>query len=434
MVGGFTALSEHSKQMRLTVVNQFYAPDFAPTAQLAASLAEHRAALGDEVTVVAGPGGYAGAATDGSRDAKPNLRVRRVWTPQLGKATLLRRALDYATFYLLAAWRCLALPRQDAIIALTTPPLIGWVALLHKLLHPRTRLILWNMDCYPEVVERSGAVRFSGIACRMMAAANGVLFRRLDHLVCLDDAMSNLLESRYFRDRGRVPVSIIPNWEKASAFPIDAKREPLDTETADLFDDRFVVLYAGNMGFGHQFDAVIEAAETLKDEPVTFVFVGGGSQWEVMRNVKRERNLKNVVVAGYVSPQRLRSLMFASGCALITLREEMLGVMSPSKLHANLAMGLPIVYVGPRGSNVDEAIERFGCGVSLRSDDAPGLAAFIRTVTSDRVELARLSRYARRAFEQEYCDSRSLPRFDAAIDGRSVQRVPTADVPSRRAA
>jgi hypothetical protein len=44
--------------MRLTLLNQFYTPDVAPTGQLAASLARHRAALGDQVTVITGRGGY----------------------------------------------------------------------------------------------------------------------------------------------------------------------------------------------------------------------------------------------------------------------------------------------------------------------------------------------------------------------------------------
>ena len=51
--------------MRLTLVNQFYAPNISPTAQLAASLAESRARLGDQVTVVAGTGGYAARAEAG---------------------------------------------------------------------------------------------------------------------------------------------------------------------------------------------------------------------------------------------------------------------------------------------------------------------------------------------------------------------------------
>jgi hypothetical protein len=72
--------------MRLTLLNQFYAPDISPTAQLAASLAEHRAARGDEVTVLTGRAGYLeglapepAAAAEGGR-----VRVRRSWTPDLG--------------------------------------------------------------------------------------------------------------------------------------------------------------------------------------------------------------------------------------------------------------------------------------------------------------------------------------------------------------
>jgi hypothetical protein len=44
--------------VRITLVNQFYAPDISPTAQLAASLAEHRAEQGDVVTVITGRSGY----------------------------------------------------------------------------------------------------------------------------------------------------------------------------------------------------------------------------------------------------------------------------------------------------------------------------------------------------------------------------------------
>ena len=70
--------------MRLTVVNQFYAPDISPTAQLAASLAEHRAAQGDHVTIVTGRAGYLeDVARTGVVRSGPELRIRRVWTPVL---------------------------------------------------------------------------------------------------------------------------------------------------------------------------------------------------------------------------------------------------------------------------------------------------------------------------------------------------------------
>jgi hypothetical protein len=105
--------------------------------------------------------------------------------------------------------------------------------------------------------------------------------------------------------------------------------------------------------------------------------------------------------------------MAGADAALITLHDDSLGVMSPSKLHANLAAGLPVLYVGPAGSNVDEAIERFGCGTSLREGDVAGLVTAIRGLRGDTTDLRRR---ARAAFDAAYCDEATLPRFDALLD------------------
>src|SRR4030042_1041701 len=98
--------------MRLTFVNQFYAPDVSPTAQLAASLAEHRAALGDEVTIIAGTGRYAPATASSRSSAGLNPRLLQGWTPSLGRRTATRRLIDYAAFFAQAKWRLLTLPAQ----------------------------------------------------------------------------------------------------------------------------------------------------------------------------------------------------------------------------------------------------------------------------------------------------------------------------------
>ena len=67
---GETVGSQLGDAVRLLLLNQFYPPDISPTAQVAASLAEHRAAAGDEVTVVAGRAGYLEGLDPGGRDAR----------------------------------------------------------------------------------------------------------------------------------------------------------------------------------------------------------------------------------------------------------------------------------------------------------------------------------------------------------------------------
>lgn len=403
--------------MRVTIINQFYRPDVSPTATLAASLAEHRAVLGDEVTVIAGRGGYTGGEAAGAPLILPgSVRVRRVWTPGLGKSSHWKRVVDYAAFYLFAMARLLMLPRQDVVIALTTPPLIGWAGLLHKRLHRRSRLILWNMDCYPDVAERAGVMKPDGRMARFVRARTRAIFKGLDHLVCLDTAMAELLCGQYAEANPDLPVTIIPNWEDLSYFPRDA-RPALHPALESLpINGRKVVLYLGNMGYGHRFETVLDAAEAMRDRPVCFLFVGGGRMWQEVKDEAAQRGLTNVLMHPYIPKEETMSMMAGAMCALVTLRDEALGIMSPSKIHSNLAMGLPLAYVGPKGSNVDDAIREHGCGASVRHGDAAGLTAFIERMLSSESELQALKVKAREAFEHAYCDMATLPRFDEVID------------------
>lgn len=278
--------------MRLTIVNQYYTPDLSPTAHLVASLAEHRAALGDDVTVIASWGGYVATEQVADREGESRVRVRRVWTPRAGKASHWRRLFDYLCFYVLTMIKVVFLRRQDVIVCLTTPPMIAWAGALHKLFRRRVRLVLWNMDCYPEAAERYGVIREGGWASRCLRFLNRRLFARLDHLVVLDPAMKELLLGHYQPRRHQLPTTIIPNWERADFFPPDQTAPPWSGAQQLGLTDKFVVLYLGNMGFGHTFQTILAAAERLRDEPIVFLFVGGGKRFD---DVRQQADRKSVV-------------------------------------------------------------------------------------------------------------------------------------------
>ena len=406
--------------MRLTLINQFYPPDLSPTAHLCASLANHRAALGDQVTVLTGDGGYLGPL----QSPPPNgpVDVRRLRTSKLGSRTKSRRFLDWGTFYASALKEILALPPQDAIISLTTPPFIPWLGLLHKHLSPQSKLILWNMDCWPDTAERLGMIRPHRLLSNIMRAGNRALFQHLDHLICLDTAMADLLLSQYAPADHPLPTTIIPNWEDAAAFPADITPPPWNDPITDKLRTRFVVLYLGNAGYGHEFQTLLDAADLLRNDPVTFLFVGGGSHFDFLRHESRARNLPNILLHDYVPKDKTPSVMAIADCALITLEDYALGVMSPSKLHSNLAMSLPILYVGPQRSNVDDAITRFQCGTSLRPGQSQQLATAIRSLLINKPLHADLRTRARQAFDQSYCDLQTLPQFDRILDATTEAR------------
>lgn len=404
---------------RVTLVNQFFPPDISPTAHLTASIAAHLARSGHEVTVLTGGTGYVDAdavGADTTRDPAP-YRVTHMWTPALGKATIVKRLVDYVAFLVGATWRMLRLPRQDVVISLTTPPFVVLAAIGHKVVRRRSSIVLWSMDCYPDVIERLGSVamRKGGPASRVLRAINRWAFRRIDHVVALDEAMRDLLADGYGTADGGPPMTVIPNWEPLASFPPPTPGDPApwDGYGAPDLADRFVVLYSGNLGYGHPVDTVLAAADEVADEDVAWLFMGGGARWDELAPRAAARH---VVRHEYVAKDLTPQVMAGAGCALILLADEALGVMSPSKLHANLAAGLPIVYVGPAGSNVDAAIARFGCGVSLRTGDAAGLAAAVRRLRDDPAHRADLSSRARHAFETAYCDEAVFPTWDTVLE------------------
>lgn len=408
--------------MRITVVNQFFPPDLSPTAHLAASLAAHRAAAGDDVTVVTSTGGY--IAEHGGSDDVPvggvadHVRVIRLPTPGGGKASIVTRLAGYASLTVGAWVRIALLPRQDVIVCMTTPPYIVLAGMLHKVLHRRTRVVLWSMDVYPDTAERFDKLDPSGVVSRVLRAVNRWLYPRLDHLVVLDDAMREVLVGQYAAD-DPPPTTTIPNWEPASMFPAGAEVAPWDGYADPELAGRFVVAYLGNTGTGHRFDTVVEAAGQLGDHGVAFLFVGGGVRWgelDAARHALSRRGTSPVVLRSYVDKSETPRVLAGAGAALITLDDRARGLMSPSKLHSSLAAGVPILYVGPEGTNVDDAIARHGCGVSLRTGDAEGLVAAIERLRDDPLHRHELARAARAAFDAEYCDLRTLPRFDAVID------------------
>ena len=258
----------------------------------------------------------------------------------------------------------------------------------------------------------SASSRTGGRAATYLRRLNRWLFRRVDVVVALDGAMAELLRTQYAVSDDRPRFEVIPNWERLEQFP-DKPVEPWDGYRWLPVDGRTVVLYLGNTGIGHGFGTVLDAATRLADEAL-FLFVGGGARWAELEREVAAGGLSNVVLRGYVPKDDTPAVMAGADVALITLDDRSLGVMSPSKLHGNLAAGLPVVYVGPEGSNVDEAIRRHDVGRSLRHGDVTGLVQAIRELAADDGARVR----ARSAFEDHYSDAATLPAFDRVLDDR----------------
>ena len=178
------------------------------------------------------------------------------------------------------------------------------------------------------------------------------------------------------------------------------------------WSDRFVVLYAGNIGLGYEFDTMLDAAERLRErEEILFALVGGGARQADVEAQVRKRGLANVEFRPYVDRSRLADCLTAGDVHLITLRPGVEGLLVPSKMYGILAAGRPSIYVGPAAGEIPAILQEGACGECLASRDAEALTAAVTGYADDPSRSAEQGRRARALFDRRFARDLALDRF-----------------------
>jgi len=397
--------------MRVVLLNQYYAPDEAATAQLLADVGVALAAAGHDVVAICSDRSYADPARRYPREETlDGVRVYRARTSGFGRNRALGRLTDYTTFLVGSAARIVLSARPDVILSLTTPPMIGALGILASTVN-RSRSILWVMDLYPDLAFELGVLQTSSTTGRALRIASNWIVRRSSHVVALDRAMADRL-----RARGARRVDVIENWadeETIAGRGIEA--HPLRREWG--WEGRFVVLYSGNLGLAHEFETVLDAAERLKDRrEILFGFVGVGPRLAAVEAEVARRGLSNVEFRPQVARSALGDSLTAGDVHLVTLRPRMPGLLVPSKIYGILAAARPTIYVGPDEGGVAEIVNRGRCGSIVANGNTDGLVETILAYSGDPERCRREGAAGRTLFEREYARRHGVGAFVRLVE------------------
>jgi colanic acid biosynthesis glycosyl transferase WcaI len=397
--------------LRVVLLNQYYAPDEAATSQLLTDLGSGLVAAGHEVRAVCGNRSYADPERRyPAREKLDGVDIRRVRTTGFGRSRSLGRIIDYLSFLVGASCGLLFSRRPDVVISLSTPPLVaalGW--LLARLRGASS--FYWVMDVYPDLAFELGVLDARSIAGRLFAALTRLTLRRSDAVIALGETMAERLQSVGVRR-----LVTIHNWADGDAIRAGAGRAA-DRRSEWGWEGKLVLLYSGNLGLAHEFDTILDAAGLLRNRPqLLFVFVGGGPRMPELQQAVRERSLDNVQFRPYVSREHLGESLAAGDVHLITLRQNMPGLLVPSKLYGVLAAGRPTIYVGPDEGEVSDIIAAGRCGIRVANGDAEALAEAVLQYERDDGSRERAGRRARELFEERFTKGRGISAFMRLIE------------------
>lgn len=386
--------------MRLIILNQFFYPDHSATSQLMTDLGESLVERGIEVTAISSRGRYTGGEKLSRREDYKGVRIERAWATGFGKRTIARRVSDYLSFYLGATWKLLRVPSHDVVMALTTPPLIGLVALVIGRLR-RMRVILLVQDVYPDIAVALGTLHANSLVTKALNWISGQVLRRSDRIIVLSECMRDRIAAKV-GERCAAQIDVIHNW--ADGADIHPLTEPVNPFVAEHnLDQSFVVLFSGNLGRVNEFSTVLEAALLLRDRSdVVFLFVGDGAKAKEIEDFRNKHGLANVRLLPYQPRHQLRYSLAAGHALLVTLADGLAGLSVPSKAYAIMAAGRPLLFVGDPHSDISRIITMHRCGQAVASGDCRGLADVISAWSADRTKPADFGAAARALFEERF--------------------------------
>lgn len=382
---------------RMLLVEQYFYPDGWGGAEIPRDIAIGMSEAGVDVEVLCGADQYApmlpgAGAPDPSAHGVKIVRVPRVIPGPIRRLRVLR-----VLWFCLCAAPLLLLRRRVALIVTqTNPPLIvPTVALVAAL--RGTPFVIIAQDVYPEVLFASGVTEPDTLSGRALVGLFAWAYRRAKRVVVLGSFMrQRILRKGVSCER----VVTISNWATGALGRECGADNPLRLKWG--LQHRFVVLYSGNIGVGHEFDtflAGVKRAAATRGE-LAVVFIGGGSRLREVRELARVMGIQDrVMFHDFVPAAELPLTMGIADLALVTLRDGFEGVLVPSKLFGYMARGIPTLYVGPP-SDIAEAIERAECGACCGTGQDAAVAQVLCNAIESAQQLHQWSENGRSFYNQ----------------------------------
>jgi hypothetical protein len=408
----------------LLVLSQVFVPDPASVGQHMADVAFEMARRGHRVVVYTSQRGYENPAVRyPPRELLNGVEVRRLAFASFGKRNLIIRAFGTLTFMLQCAFVALSMRNLGGIFFSTSPPLVGAVATLVARLRG-VPTAYWAMDLNPDQLIAMGKVKPRSLTARALERVNRFILNRTQLVVALDRFMVQRLRARGVPDDKMV---VMPPWPhedhmapRAAAAGVVAAPERDDNpfRRAHGLAGKFVVMYSGNHSPANPLRTLLDAAVRLKDDPVLrFAFVGGGLGKREVEATIRDHALTNAVSLPYQPLAELGNSLGAADVHVVSLGENMVGIIHPCKIYGAMAVGRPVLFLGPKPSHVSDLLDAHPIGWHVAHGDVDGAVSTLQAVRDTPPEaLARMGDAARRVLNAEISQAILCGRFCDALD------------------
>ena len=221
----------------------------------------------------------------------------------------------------------------------------------------------------------------------------------------------------YMVEHGLKPEKFI-NIQNGVVLEEWADSEKIPAQHEEFFKEHsgeFIVGYFGGHALSNALDKALNLAKDMKDEDVTFVFVGDGVEKPGLVKRTEDEHITNAFFLPPVPKKAIPDLLKHFDCSYMT------GLPSPlyrfglclNKMYDSMMGGLPVVLAF---SAPDTPVRQFDCGFQCDPEDEGAVADAIRSIkAASREEREKLGENGRKAILENFTYKKLAEQFINSI-------------------
>lgn len=402
--------------MRIQFMAQCYAPEEVSAAILITELAADLARRGHEVSVVTGAPNYPqGRVFEGYHnrlleiETLDGVRVVRTWSYISPSKKFWPRLLHYGTYSATAFYGGLAAGRPDVLVSYSPPLPLGLSAWLLSRLW-RVPWVLQIEDLYPDAAIAAGMMKNKKVI-NFFLRMEKFLYEKAHHISVISESFRRTLLNKQVPN---AKIDVIPVW----ADPEEVRPLPKENSFryAHYLNDKYIVMYAGNIGLTSCLEDVLQAAEMLrKRRDIHFVIVGEGVKKEALEAEVKTKRLTNMTLLPYQPREAFAEMLAAADLSLVTLNGDAALSSLPSKIFNVMASARPILAVAPLESEIAHIVREAGCGCVVPPGSPAELAAKITQSVDQELAFIRQGQNGRVHLEKYYSRKHCVDAYESML-------------------
>ena len=424
--------------MRVLLYAYNYYPEPIGIAPLMTELAEGLVERGHQVRVVtAMPNyperqiypGYRGQLY--KHEVRNGVEIDRCFVAIRPKPGLIGRAMLEGSFITLSVIKAISGWRPDVILS-TSPSLPACLPVAFAKKVFRCPVVLSLQDILPEAAIQTGLIS-NAIAIKIFEKLEKFAYASATKIGVITPSFAANLRAKGV---ARQKISCISNWVDTNFVSPLPKKDNAFRRKHGL-QEKFVVLYSGNIARTQGVRTIIHSAKQLHNNPsIQFVIVGESSQLSDLEELTKELGVTNVKLLPFVARKELPEMLAAADVSLIMQKKNVVGFNMPSKTQVIMASGRPTIASVPAGGATANAIEESNSGLIVEPESAVELAEAIQKLY-DNPELAKkMGKNGRQFAVEHYSFNQAIAAYENLLEAvlreeKTALQLPAKPIPTQ---